>query len=257
MPTWGHREPEEFRAAAGADLGRYGSVAAESVDVEGVRQREEDGLFEATAGDRRTRTGKEVIRATGVEHAFPGIPGYAECWVSGIFYCLYYHGQEERGAASGAYWASGDTGAVVPALRVARQAPRMADEIAKFAKAPERARIPRTSTTAWGGTRGVPGSQAEDEASEARCWRGQLGLEPTPAGTTIRAHPPSNQTSALCVFAVGDCAGPMRTATAAPHSGMCTGGSTPSRIQAESYGQRAMFWLCCLMTRNRGKIGWA
>ncbi|RYP39290.1 hypothetical protein DL767_002299 [Monosporascus sp. MG133] len=46
MPTWDHRNTEQFRAAARADFRRYGSIAAENTVIESVKQRG-DGLFEA------------------------------------------------------------------------------------------------------------------------------------------------------------------------------------------------------------------
>lgn len=82
MPSWDHQDPETFRAASRADFKRYSSITIENAEVESLRQRE-DGVFEATSGGT-TWTGKKVILATGVEDVFPDIPGYAECWVSGM-----------------------------------------------------------------------------------------------------------------------------------------------------------------------------
>jgi thioredoxin reductase len=83
VPSWDHRDPEDFRAASRADFDRYGSITVEMAEVESLKKRE-DGLFEAAAGDGKTWVGKKVILATGVEDVFPDIPGYAECWVSGM-----------------------------------------------------------------------------------------------------------------------------------------------------------------------------
>lgn len=84
VATWDHRDPEEFRAAARADLARYGTVAVENAEVETVKKREDDGFFEVTAGNGTPWIGKKLILATGVEDVFPDIPGYAECWVTGM-----------------------------------------------------------------------------------------------------------------------------------------------------------------------------
>lgn len=83
VPTWDHRDPGEFRTAARADLERYGSVTIEDVEIESLK-RQDDGLFEAAAADGRAWTAKKVVLATGVEDVFPDIPGYADCWVSGM-----------------------------------------------------------------------------------------------------------------------------------------------------------------------------
>lgn len=82
VASWDHRDPAAFRAAARADLDRYGSVTVENVEIESIKKRD-DGLFEATA-DGKTWTSKKVVLATGVEDVFPEIPGYAECWVSAM-----------------------------------------------------------------------------------------------------------------------------------------------------------------------------
>lgn len=82
VPTWDHRNPADFRTSSRTDLERYGSVTVENVGIESLKQNE-NGLFVAT-GNGVTWMGKKVILATGVEDVFPDIPGYAECWVSGI-----------------------------------------------------------------------------------------------------------------------------------------------------------------------------
>ncbi|ROW17441.1 hypothetical protein VPNG_00942 [Cytospora leucostoma] len=268
VPSWDHRDPEEFRAASRADFARYGSITVEDVRVEGL-QRREDGLFEATGGGRAW-AGKKVILATGVEDVFPDIPGYAECWVSGIFHCLYCHGWEERGVPSAGMLAEGDTGAVIPALHFARQALRMSKQvtlytngneqlakdltdaleaapapmkvdprkITELVKAPERARI---TLQLEDGTTATEGFLAHKPRTRLRGdLAQQLGLELTPM-STIKVNPPFNQTSVKGVFAAGDCASPMQTVTAALHSGTCTGGGAPLQIQAETFRQPAIF----------------
>jgi thioredoxin reductase len=82
VPTWDHQDPQAFRAAAIKDLERYGSITVKRVEIETIKQRD-DGLFEAISSGE-TWTGKKVILATGIEDVFPDIPGYAECWISGM-----------------------------------------------------------------------------------------------------------------------------------------------------------------------------
>lgn len=82
VPTWDHRDPAELRLASLRDLLRYGTVTIEQIEVKAVKKNE-DRLFEATAGGK-TSTGKKLILATGVQDVFPDIPGYAECWISGM-----------------------------------------------------------------------------------------------------------------------------------------------------------------------------
>lgn len=83
VPTWDHRDPNDFRSAARADFERYGAlVTMENAKVDHIRQRE-DGTFEAVAG-ARVYTGKKVVLATGVKDVFPDIHGYSDCWGSGM-----------------------------------------------------------------------------------------------------------------------------------------------------------------------------
>lgn len=268
VPTWDHKDPTEFRAAARADFKRYGSVTVEDVEIESIKQRG-DGLFEAT-GAGKTWVGKKVILATGVEDIFPDIPGYAECWVSGIFHCLYCHGWEEKGTKSAGMLAEGDTAAVVPALHFARQALRMSEQvtlytngneqlakdltdaltaapapmkvdsrkISKLVKAPERAQI--TLQFEDGGSTTEAFLAHKPKTKLRGTLAQQLGCELTPMNT-VKINPPFNQTNIKGVFAAGDCSTPMQTVTAALHSGTCTGGGAPLQIQAETYNQRAIF----------------
>lgn len=82
VPSWDHRDPAEFRAASLADLKRYGSVTVQNTEIESA-ERNEDGTF-TVAGGGKSWTGKKLLLATGVEDVFPNIPGYAECWISGM-----------------------------------------------------------------------------------------------------------------------------------------------------------------------------
>lgn len=83
VASWDHRDPADFRTASLADLERYGSVTVQHLEVTSVKKSEEDSTFEVEAGGNRFR-GKKLILATGVEDVFPDIPGYAECWISGM-----------------------------------------------------------------------------------------------------------------------------------------------------------------------------
>ncbi|KAI1170916.1 FAD/NAD(P)-binding domain-containing protein [Nemania sp. FL0916] len=267
LPSWDHEDPEKFRATSRAGLERYGSVTVENAEVASLKMRD-DGLFETTADGGKIWVGKKVILATGVEDVFPDIPGYAECWISGIFHCLYCHGWEERGASSAGMLAEGDTSVVIVALHFARQALRMADQvtlytngneklaedlttaleaapapmtvnakkITKLVKAPERSRITLEfedgTTTTEAFLAHKPKTKLRGDLAQ------QLGLE---VAGCIKVNPPFNQTSVKGVFAAGDCASPMQTVTAALHGGTCAGGGAPLQIQAEMYNQPAIF----------------
>jgi gliotoxin/aspirochlorine biosynthesis thioredoxin reductase len=82
VPSWDHRDPAEFRAVSLAEFKRYGSVTVQNTKIEIVGQNK-DSTFTVKGGGK-TWTGKKLLLATGVEDIFPDIPGYAECWVSGM-----------------------------------------------------------------------------------------------------------------------------------------------------------------------------
>ncbi|KAK3689457.1 hypothetical protein B0T22DRAFT_440937 [Podospora appendiculata] len=262
--SWDHQDPAKFRAAARADLKRYGTVDIKESEVESIKQRD-DGLFEAMTGNGETWTAKKVILATGIEDVFPDIPGYAECWVTGIFHCLYCHGWKEKGTPSAGMLAQDDVSSVLVALHFARQALCMTDNLAqdlqaaldaapaptavdarkisRLSEAPQRAQVTLHFDDGSFRTEAFLAHKPRSKLRGAGARLAQqLGLRLTPSpGNLIKVLPPFNQTSAKGVFAAGDCATPMQTVTAALHSGTCAGGGAPLQIQAETYGQRAIF----------------
>ena len=83
LPTWDHKDPSEFRAAAVKEFDRYGCVTVVDADVKIIRKAG-SGSFEATDSNGKVHLGKKLVLATGVEDVFPEIEGYSECWVSGM-----------------------------------------------------------------------------------------------------------------------------------------------------------------------------
>lgn len=90
VPTWDHRDPADFRAAARRDLlARYATVQFREAAVESVRVRgsgDDDGrkLFEATDAAGRVWTGRKLVLASGVRDVYPDIPGYDDVWGRGV-----------------------------------------------------------------------------------------------------------------------------------------------------------------------------
>jgi thioredoxin reductase len=83
VPTWDHRQPSEFRAAAKKDLERYGTVKVEDGEVTSIKKTDE-GLFEAVGSNGQVWIGRKLVLATGVTDVFPDVPGYGDCWISGM-----------------------------------------------------------------------------------------------------------------------------------------------------------------------------
>ena len=88
VPTWDHRDPAEFRAAAKRDLlARYDTTSFVDVGIKTVLKPErKDGssLFEAIDENGASWWGRKVVLATGIKDIFPNIEGYPECWVKGM-----------------------------------------------------------------------------------------------------------------------------------------------------------------------------
>ena len=85
VPTWDHKNPEEFRAAVRKDVrGNYENVyVQQGIVIKNIKQTE-DGLFEAQDSSGKTYTGRKLILATGCNDIYPEIEGYAECWGKGV-----------------------------------------------------------------------------------------------------------------------------------------------------------------------------
>ncbi len=84
VPTWDHRDPADYRAAARKELStRYSTTRLEDVKIESIKPVDK-GLFMATDAKGTEWLGKKVVLATGVTDVFPDIIGYGECWVKGM-----------------------------------------------------------------------------------------------------------------------------------------------------------------------------
>ena len=84
VATWDHRRPAEFREAARRSiLDRYSTIHIEDTTIESVKQTD-TGHFQATDTNGTTWVGKKLVLATGVRDIFPDLPGYQECWVTGM-----------------------------------------------------------------------------------------------------------------------------------------------------------------------------
>ncbi|KAF2681269.1 FAD/NAD(P)-binding domain-containing protein [Lentithecium fluviatile CBS 122367] len=222
LPTWDHQDPQAFCEAAVKDFERYRTITRD------------DGLFEATAGGK-TWTGKKVVLATGVEDVFPDIPGYADCWVSGIRWqrrrCPHFARQALRMAKQMHLYTNGDE-KLAQNLRAALEAAPApmtvnSKRITKLVKATERARVTLEFDDGTSVTEAFlahkPKTKLRGDLAQ------QLGCDLSPM-KTVAVNPPFNQTSVKGAFAAGDCSSPI-----------CAGGGAPLQIQAETYKQRALF----------------
>lgn len=80
---WEHRSPAEFRERSRQDLlSRYEGIQFVDKQVNEVKKVESG--FQAVDADGKTWTGRRLVLATGWKDLFPDIPGYADCWATGM-----------------------------------------------------------------------------------------------------------------------------------------------------------------------------
>ncbi|KAH8656714.1 hypothetical protein BGZ60DRAFT_384631 [Tricladium varicosporioides] len=272
IPTWEHRSATEFRAAAREDILRhYDTVSFQDVKIDKIEKQEwQEGrtLFKATDADGKEWWGRKVVLASGIRDVMPDIEGYEECWVDGIFHCLFCHGYEERGSASAGVLAIDDCAPVHVALHLARFALRLAGKVVIYTNGipevtkeikeaisklrPDSKTRMNVSVDDRKITKLIKGSRkAEVEvvlnSGEQRLegflvhrprgelngqWVKQLGLEQTLMGD-IKVNPPFNETSMPGVFAGGDAGTMFKAATVALSSGGSIAAGVASSLGAE------------------------
>jgi thioredoxin reductase len=71
-----------------------------------------------TLADGATLLSRAVVLATGMDYAFPAVPGTAELWGTSVIHCPFCHGWEARDARVGLLAASEEhAGHIAPLLR--------------------------------------------------------------------------------------------------------------------------------------------
>ncbi|KAK8044775.1 hypothetical protein PG993_004799 [Apiospora rasikravindrae] len=125
IPTWDHKDPAEFRAAAREDLKRYDTVQVQQTEIKSI-VKQGDGVFVAEDANGRQWHGYKIILASGVDDIFPEVTGYDECWARAIYHCLFCHGYEQRGATSAGVLAVDWIGSTKMAMHMAHMAASLA-----------------------------------------------------------------------------------------------------------------------------------
>ncbi|KAL2062871.1 hypothetical protein VTL71DRAFT_5943 [Oculimacula yallundae] len=270
--TWEHRDAVEFRAAARKDiLAHYATTSFEDTTIAKVEKHERDdetSLFKAIDERENEWWGRKVVLATGIKDIMPNIDGYEKCWGSAIFHCLFCHGYEERGAPSAGVLALDDCSPAPIALHFARFANRLAEKVTIYTHGNEhvakdiekalsqckpeskaRKNITVDSRKIVKLVKGAKGGEIEVHLEDGQKMvqgflahkpKGQLsgtfaeklGLELTPQGD-IKTTPPFNETNVRGVFAGGDSAAPMKSATVALSAGAFLAAGLAAQLEAE------------------------
>lgn len=262
VSTWDHQDPEEFRAAARKELtARYDSVRIQNSTVEKV-EKLENGWFKATDASQQEWTGKKLVLATGSKDVFPNIPGYEECWVKGIFHCLFCHGFEENGTHSAGVLAVDDAASLPVVTQFTGQARRFTQNVTAYTNgsaslaaelAPLAAKNIRIDSRPIKQLVKTPGDNSEvtivfdDGETEtvgflvhkaktvlaSQTLVEQLGLELTPSGD-LKVAQPIPMTSVPGVYAAGDCSTFMKMVTNALASGIAVAAGVSMQLQSEA-----------------------
>ncbi|KAN0096803.1 thioredoxin reductase glit [Hyaloscypha variabilis] len=248
-----HQAPSSFRAQARASiLHRYSSVEFKNSKIENVRKL--DGGFEVTNEKGEKHTGRKLVLAVGVKDEMPSLPGYEALWGTRIFHCLFCHGYEERGANSAGILAVPDLASAGIVMHIAKMALRLVQNVTVYtngdlnlgqevviASGQRKSSIKINNTKIFKveaalGDSGVilhmeDGSQIDEgflvhnpKYKINGPFAEQLGLEMTERGD-IKTVGMFGETSVQGVYAIGDCAVPMKSVTMAVASGTaCAGG---------------------------------
>lgn len=253
LPGWDGVDSSQYRAAARSELEHIGLCSFVSTEVSTI-QSDGSGLWVATTSDGKKHYGRKVILATGSEEIYPDIPGYQDCWVTGIFHCMYQFGYEERGCESAGILVVDKLAGLLPqvlklagdthkfarrvhlytngneeitvklkALALAQQisfAHVIGQRITKLVKEKERAAVQVELEDKTCYTEGFLVHQPYTKLGGTL--PAQLGVETTPMGD-IKVQHPFPATSVPGVYAAGDCASPFKNASMAIASGVCAG----------------------------------
>ncbi|OBT38622.1 hypothetical protein VE00_10790 [Pseudogymnoascus sp. WSF 3629] len=259
VATWDHRSPAEFRAKARDDLlARYNTIQFVNTTIESV-SKTPTGVFQTTDSTGKVWEGRKLVLATGIRDVYPEIEGYDDVWGKAVYHCLFCDGYEDRGAASAGVLAIGDMGNVGVSLHMARMAKRLAEKVTIYSDgdqelgdqikiaAGDEIRVDNRRITRLqkgpikselimhfaDGKQKTEGFLVHKPKSEINGpFAQQLSLELTEQGD-IKTTQPFHESSIHGVFAIGDCATPMKAVGIAMSMGGLGAGGLATQLQSE------------------------
>jgi len=270
--TWDHKNPKDFRSAARKEIEtNYPTIQFQDAEIKTARLIDGGG-FELEDGQGKLWKGRKLILATGSADDFPDVPGYAECWGTGIFHCLFCHGYEQKDSPSSGVLALQSQANHFMALHQAEGASSMSQHVAIYTDGNEQLKSEITTALQSSskpsqqftvdarkierlvkGDHGADviiefadGSQKKESFlthSPNTYVKGpfveQLGLKLSQTGD-IDAPGPFFQTSVRGIFAAGDSVTPYKVINGAFSSGCNAAVAASAQLRAEDLGHQPL-----------------
>ncbi|KAH7325834.1 thioredoxin reductase glit-like protein [Stachybotrys elegans] len=268
IPTWDHRDPQEFRAEARRNiLANYSTIQFADVGVTRV-EKLSGSKFKVLDESGKEWNVKKLLLAVGSSDTYPEIEGYESLWGRRIYQCLYCHGYEDRGREGSGILAVAPVLMPAVIVHVAKNAAQLTKQVTVYTHGNqelaaelaaiseslyvvEARKIKRLVASGEGSSSVMV--ELEDGTSREEAFlvhspktgvQGpfveQLGLKTTAMGN-LEAEAPFFVTSERGVFAAGDCVTPYKVAAGAISSGCTAAVGVSSQLQAEKFGYPTMY----------------
>lgn len=245
-------EPQVIASQAKDQVLKYPTVSW--MDGLAIELSKADKLFEISTLDHWKVLARRVIFATGLKDLLPEIPGFADCWGKTIIHCPYCHGYEVRGRKTGIMIRGAE------ALEMVRLIQHWAGDLTLFLNGDEtlseedrRLMIEKDVNIVDQPIRKVihdhgtirsleleDGKSVSIDALYARVATAQKSSLPEQSGCKLTESDHVEvdmfgKTTVEGIYAVGDCAHPMRSVATAVYSGNMAGAMLNKEMIEEDF----------------------
>ncbi|KAJ5381440.1 uncharacterized protein N7496_003868 [Penicillium cataractarum] len=260
LPGFEDVQSSRYREMAREELKQTGLCTFVEAEVARVEGSDAEGWTLITT-DGKEYHGRKVVLATGTSERYPDIAGYTDCWVTGIFPCMFQFGYEQRGCASAGVLVVDKLAAVLPqVIKLAGDTGKFAHEVTLYTNGAEMVTTQLQHLVGDTGFRveprgisrlvkGPEGADVTIELEDGSLCKesflvhqprtgirgplpSQLGLEITPMGD-IKVDHPFPATNVPGVYAAGDCASPFKNASMAIVAGICAGNGVARELRTK------------------------
>ncbi|KAJ5431630.1 hypothetical protein N7445_008128 [Penicillium cf. griseofulvum] len=261
LPGFEGSNSADYRATARAELERTGICVFVNAEVTSIAKTQDpEESWKITTASGGQFYGRKIVLATGTDEVYPDIDGYLDCWVTGIFPCMFQFGYEQRGCSSAGILVVDKLAKVLPqVVKLAGDARKFSHTVVLYSNGDETVTNQLRQLTRETEfhvepcrihhlSKGSEGAEVMVELEDGRCrtegflvhqpWTrlqgslpSQLGLAITPMGD-IQVQHPFPATSVPGVYAAGDCASPFKNASMAIAAGVCAGNGVARELSA-------------------------